>query len=292
MPIQETTAKSALHYHEHAFATNWDINPYRGCGHRCVYCFAQYSHKYLDSDQFFDDIIVKTNVAEVLRADFSRRSWQKCPVNLCGVTDGYQPLEAQYELMPRIIETFIRHRNPLVITTKSTLLLRDLDLLKDLNEVAYVDICVSASIVNEGIREKIEPFAAPTTERLQMLGEISRCGINAGVLLMPIIPHLTDGTENLDEIFKISRQNGATSVIPAILHLRGETKRVFYGYLKSLFPGLLPKIAPLYKGAYVDRGYSENLRQKIASIRRKYNFYNKIHKCGGENNATEQLKLL
>jgi DNA repair photolyase len=292
MPVAEILAKSALHYHDHAFATNWDINPYRGCGHRCIYCFAQYSHKYLDSNQFFDDITVKTNVAEVLNADFSKRAWQKCPVNLCGVTDGYQPLEKQYELMPKIIETFIKHKNPLVITTKSTLLLRDLDLLEELNKVARVDIRASVSTIDESIREKIEPFASPTIDRLNMLGEISQRGIDAGVLLMPIIPHLTDGAENLDEIFRISKQNGATGVIPAPLHLRGETKRVFYEYLKNLFPDLLPKIAPLYKGAYLDKNYAENLRQKIASIRRKYNFYNKIYERQEPKERNIQLKLL
>ncbi|GHU13089.1 radical SAM protein [Alphaproteobacteria bacterium] len=291
MAIKEIKAKTALHYHDAEFATNWDLNTYRGCGHRCIYCFAQYTHKYLDTDQFFDDIFVKTNIADALNSDFSKRSWEKCPVNICGVTDAYQPIEAQYVLMPKIIETFIRHQNPMVITTKSTLLLRDLDLLEELNRVAGVYVNVSASAIEESIREKIEPFASPTIDRLNMLAELSKRGIDAGVLMMPIIPHLTDSIENLEAIFRISKENGATSIIPAMLHLRGETKRVFYGYIKNLFPDLLPKIAPLYNGAYVDKNYPEIFRQKITSLRKKYNFYNRIYECQKPKKKSAQLTL-
>ncbi|MDR1335098.1 MAG: hypothetical protein LBJ19_02395 [Holosporaceae bacterium] len=158
MAIKKITCKTALHYHDREFASNYDLNIYRRCGHRCIYCFAQYSHKYLDTDQFFDDIFVKTNVTEILHADFSKRSWNSDPVNICGVTDGYQPIEAEYCLMPKIIETFIRHKNPMIITTKSTLLLRDLDLLEKLNKIAGVSVQVSVSAMDELIREKNEPL--------------------------------------------------------------------------------------------------------------------------------------
>lgn len=275
MRIKEISAKSVLHYHDRTFSTNWDVNPYRGCAHKCIYCFAQYSHKYLDSEEFFDDILVKTNVAEVLHSDFSKRNWQGDVVNLCGVTDPYQPIEKQYELMPKIIETFIHHQNPMVITTKSTLLLRDLDLLAELNKVAYVNIQISASVVDEEIRSKIEPNASPTIERLAMLKEITKQGIDAGVLMMPIIPFLTDNIENLDTIFKFAKNNGACNIIPAIIHLRGETKKRFYEHIKVLFPNLLQKITPLFKGAYVDRNYAEKFQKSITLLRKKYSFYNK-----------------
>lgn len=275
MRIKETTAKSVIHYHEHAYSTNWDVNLYRGCEHKCIYCFAQYSHKYLDSDQFFDELIVKTNVADALNADFSKRNWEPHPINLCGVTDPYQPLEKHYELMPKIIETFIKHKNPIIITTKSTLLLRDLDLLEELDKVAGVEIHISVSAIDENIRTKIEPVAAPTADRLAMISEISKRGIATVVLMMPIIPYLTDNIANLDEIFRIAKSNGANSIIPAIMHLRGENKKNFYKHIEKLFPGLIQKITPLYRGAYVDKNYSEKFNEKIATIRKKYNFYNK-----------------
>jgi DNA repair photolyase len=226
----------------------------------------------LDTEQFFDDIFIKTNVAEALSADFSRRSWTGDPVNICGVTDGYQPLEKEYVLMPKIIETFIRHRNPMIITTKSTLLLRDIDLLKELNKVAGVNVQVSVSALDEIIRKKTEPFAPPSVERLGMIGELNKWGIPCGVLMMPIIPHLTDNIENLDAIFKTAKENGAKTIIPQVLHLRGNAKNVFFNYVRSLFPGLESRIKPLYNGAYVNKNYLETFYQKVASIRKKYNF--------------------
>jgi DNA repair photolyase len=282
MTIKEITCRTALHYHDREFASNWDLNIYRGCGHRCIYCFAQYSHKYLDTDRFFDDIFVKTNIAETLHADFSKKSWNGDPINICGVTDGYQPIEAEYRLMPKIIEIFIRHKNPMIITTKSVLLLRDIDLLDELNKVAGVSVQVSVSAVDESIREKIEPFAPPTVDRLNMIGELRKRGISAGVLMMPIIPHLTDNNENLDEIFGLAKNNGAERIIPQVLHLRGNTKNVFFNCLHDLFPELEQKIKPFYKGAYVHKDYIETFRQKISLLRKKHDFYNEhreICKC-------------
>jgi DNA repair photolyase len=291
MAIKEITCKSALHFHDHAFATNWDLNIYRGCGHHCIYCFAQYSHKYLETEQFFDDIFVKTNIAEALNADFSKRSWSHTAVNACGVTDAYQPLEEKYILMPKIIQTFIRHKNPIIITTKSTLLLRDIDLLEELNKVAKVDIRVSASIVDESIRKKSEPCAAPTVDRLNMLGKLKERGMHVGVLMMPIIPYLSDQIENLDAIFRISKENGATSIIPQILHLRGNTKKVFFKYMQDMFPELVDKINVLYNGSYVNKNYLGTFQQKIITLRKKYNFYNEIDKNECEKKDI-QLKLL
>jgi DNA repair photolyase len=292
MAIKEITCKTALHYHDREFASNWDLNIYRGCGHRCIYCFAQYSHKYLDTDQFFDDIFVKTNVAEILHADFSKRLWRGDPVNICGVTDGYQPIEADYCLMPKIIETFIRHKNPMIITTKSTLLLRDLDLLEEFNKAAGMSVQVSVSAIDESIREKIEPFAPPTIDRLNMIGELKKRGIRAGILMMPITPHLTDNIENLDAIFELAKENGAKTIIPQMLHLRGNTKNVFLNYMHDLFPGLKQKIRPLYKGAYVNKDCLENFHRKILFLRKKYNFYNEHREiCRCEKQET-QMKLL
>jgi DNA repair photolyase len=175
--------------------------------------------------------------------------------------------------MPKIIETFIRHKNPMIITTKSTLLLRDIDLLDELNKIAGVSVQVSASAIDEAIREKIEPFASPTMERLEMINELGKRGISCGVLMIPIIPHLTDSIENLDAIFKLAKENGAKSIIPQVLHLRGNTKNVFFSYMRNLFPDLESKIKPLYNGAYVNKNYLENFQEKIRNLRRKYNLY-------------------
>lgn len=290
MIAREIVAKSALHRHIHAFKTHYDINPYRGCGHGCIYCFAQYSHKYLDSDYFFDDVIVKTNIDQALESDFSKRSWQTCPVNLSGVTDPYQPLEAKYQLMPKIIKVFIKYKNPMIITTKSTLLLRDLDLLLELNSVAKVFIRVSISAIDQIVAEKIEPFASPTQSRFSMIEELSKRKIHCEILMMPIIPFLTDNIENLDAIFKISKENGAENIFSELLNLRGNTKLAFFEKITNLFPEVASKILPLYMSAYVDKNYADAFKQKIAMLRIKHNFYNKI--CDFKQTNEAQLTLL
>ena len=167
--IKELRAKSILHYHEQTFSTNWDANIYRGCEHNCRYCFAQYSHRYMAKKQFFDDIYVKSNAPELLKKELGKKTWKKLPVNVCGISDCYQPAEAHYKIMPKVIKSFIRHKNPLVIVTKSTLILRDINILKELNQVAEVSIIGSVSTLDEEKRKLIEPNAAPTIERLKML---------------------------------------------------------------------------------------------------------------------------
>jgi len=271
--IKELQAKTMLHYHERTFATNWDANIYRGCEHNCRYCFAQYSHKYLENEEFFTNIFVKSNAAEILSVELARKKWGKHPVCVCGISDCYQPAEAKYKIMPGVIKSFIANRNPLVITTKSTLILRDMDLLRELNRVAELSIGTSVSTLDEEKRKRIEPNSAPTIERLKMLLEFSRIGCNTSVLFMPIIPYISDDDENLDDIFRITKQNNLGSINAWPLHLRGKTKGVFYTFLGEHFPDLLPKYRLLYKYGNVSTEYRLMILQKIRALRNKYQLY-------------------
>jgi DNA repair photolyase len=264
--IKEIQAKSALHYHEQKFATNWDLNVYRGCGHGCIYCFARYSHRYLDDPDFFSDIYVKTNIVENLDREFSRRNWTKEPVNIGGVADAYQPAEEKYCLMPEVLKVFIRHRNPLVIVTKSVLPLRDIALITDLAKLVQVDVVVSVSTVDEKIRLVIEPGSAPTADRLNMLSSFREAGCRTGVLLMPIIPLLTDSEENLREIYSLARINKVNMVMPGTLHLRGSTREPFMRIIRERFPEQYRKISQLYSGHNADDSYKNILRPRIRRL--------------------------
>lgn len=163
--IKEVVAKSILTKHEHEFPTLWDANPYRGCTIGCKYCFAQYSHQYLGLENFFKDIIVKINVAEQLHKDFCKKSWQYDQIKLGGITDIYQHAESKYELLPKVIDVLKKHRNPVFIQTKSTLILRDFELIKELANYTTVDIATSISTFDESYRMKIEP------EQLRLMKE-------------------------------------------------------------------------------------------------------------------------
>lgn len=290
--IKELIAKSMLHYHERTFSTNWDANIYRGCEHNCKYCFAQYSHRYLDTVDFFEDIFVKINASEILAKELSKKNWRKFPVNVCGISDCYQPSEAKYRIMPKVIRSFIMNRNPLVIVTKSTLILRDIELIKELNNVAEVTVIISVSTLDEAKRRLIEPKAAPTIERMKMLKEFRDIGCKTAVLFMPIIPYITDDEKNLEEIFRVTKEYDLGSIIAWPLHLHGKTKGVFYSFLKEHFPELLPKYEALYKNGDVSNEYSVKLQKIIRDLREKYKLYSVYNPSQPKSVKWTQLSLM
>lgn len=271
--IKELRVKSAIHFHDSKFASNWDLNIYRGCEHKCKYCFAQYSHKYLNegNSEFFGDIFVKTNVAEVLDKELNKKSWKPTNIlNICGVTDCYQPIEEKYQLMREVLKVLIKHKQSVFILTKSPLILRDIDLIKELSDVAYVNIAFTITTLDENIRQKIEPNVKPSIERLLVLKEFSKINCKTVVMLMPIIPYLTDTTKNLENIFKTSKEYGCDFLLSAPLNMRGFVKTNFYDFLKQEFPATYQKIQKLYKGAYSCREYNEKLSKFLYQMRIKY----------------------
>jgi len=289
--LEETTAKTILHYHEQQFATNWDANIYRGCGHHCRYCFAQYSHKYLETTDFFNDIFVKSNASELLYRELGKARWDKSPVNVCGISDCYQPAEKEYQIMPKVIRSFNAKRNPLVIGTKSTLILRDIDLLEELNTIAQVSIITSVSTLDEGKRRLIEPDAAPTIERLEMLKRFSDIGCKTSVLFMPVIPHISDNQDNLDGIFRITKEYSLGSINAWPLHLRGNTKKGFYVFLETHFAHLLPEYRMLYKNGNVSKEYASDLHNRIDALRHKYQLFAEYEPTKPVNRIGVQMSL-
>ncbi|MFZ2537550.1 MAG: radical SAM protein, partial [Oscillospiraceae bacterium] len=136
---KEITCESALNKLKRQIPYGWDLNIYRGCAHGCKYCYAMYSHKYLDSGGFFDDIYVKTNIVEQLEKELSAPSWKREIINIGGVTDSYQSAEATYKIMPEILKLLIKYKTPAIISTKSTLVLRDYDLIDELSQITYIN---------------------------------------------------------------------------------------------------------------------------------------------------------
>lgn len=289
--IKEIEIKSALHYHDRKFATNYDLNIYRGCEHKCKYCFAQYSSiKYLDAD-FFNDIYVKTNVADVLDKELGRKNWKKYPINISGVCDCYQPVEEKYQLMRGVLKILIKYKNPAFILTKSPLILRDIDLIEELSRVADVSVGTTVTTLNEEIREKIEHNTRPSIERLDMIKQFAKIKTcTTQVMMMPVIPYLTDNTKDIEKLYKSCAECGVDNVITAPLNMRGDLKKFFYGFLENNFPATYDKIQHLYKGAYISKEYNKKFYGFISKIRKKYGFYGKIELNNGKDEE-KQLRF-
>jgi len=287
-------AKSALNRIDKEYLPyNWDLNVYRGCSHKCQYCYALYSHKYLDSAAFFDDIYVKTNIAEVLEKKLKSRSWKKEIINMGGVTDSYQGVEAKYKIMRDIWNLLIKYNNRAVISTKSRLILRDLDLIKELAEKVPVGIASTIITVNEEDRKKIEPGTGSIESRFDLLKEIKEnTAALAGVHIMPIIPYLTDSEENIDAIFLKAKEIGADYVLTSNLNLYTETRKNFFSFIQRDYPELYGKILELFKDTRKFSDYKQGLYQKVKKIRKKYKMpsYSSIFSTEAEPDA-QQLSL-
>ena len=273
MNFKEVQAKSVLHYHDTKFASNYDLNIYRGCEHKCEYCFAQYSHKYLESD-FFSDIYIKTNVAEILDKELAKNPMNHTQICICGVCDCYQPAEEKYKLMPDILRVLIKHKQSAFILTKSPLILRDYDLIAELAFKTKSCIATSITTLNEEIRQKLEPHTFSSMDRLNALKEIAKIpNCATTVMLMPIIPYLTDNIHNLESIYKISKDYKIGHIIAGALHLRGNLKKNFYEFLKNNFYETYLKIQHIYKNSYVSQEYNQKLNKFLLKMKQKYNIY-------------------
>jgi DNA repair photolyase len=213
------------------------INPYRGCSHGCVYCFARPTHAYLGLSPGLDfetRLFYKDNAVELLRAELSKRSYRCKPIALGINTDGWQPLERRMELTRSILAVLAECRHPLTIVTKSTLILRDLDLLQDLARDRLVFVMVSITSLDAGLKRTLEPRAAAPQARLKVIERLSAAGVPVGVLVAPVIPALTD--HELEQILEAAKIAGATSAGYVLLRLPHEVKDLFREWLAEHYP--------------------------------------------------------
>lgn len=267
--FHEVLCKSALNKVPEAsnLPFQWTVNPMRGCSHACRYCFARGTHEYLDLDagrDFDTQIVVKTNVAAVLRKELGRRSWRRAPVALGTNTDPYQRAEGRYRLMPGIIRALTESGTPFSILTKGTLLRRDLPLLTSAAREVRVSLAVSIAILDEDLHRSLESGTPSPRARLDLVRALTDAGFAVNVLVAPVIPCLTDGRAHLDAIFGAIAEAGAHSAVAFPMHLRGSTRGWFLSWLAEHHPALLGRYRQLYgRGAYVTPEYSAWLRERV-----------------------------
>ncbi len=275
--FHEVLAKSALNRVPGASSMPfpWTINPYRGCSHACVYCFARGSHRYLELDtgaDFDSQIVVKVNIAEVLGRELARPSWRREHVALGTNTDPYQRAEGRYRLMPGIVRALAGSGTPLSILTKGTLLRRDLPLLAEARERSGVFLSMSIAVGDPELQQSIEPGTPSARARLETVAAASEAGFACEVFLMPVLPHLTDGTAHLSRLLRDIRDAGARSVLYGPLHLRAHVKPWFFAWLERCHPELVPAYRKLYPGSSsrAPQAYRMELAARIRPLIRRY----------------------
>jgi len=227
----------------------WTVNPYRGCTHACVYCFARSTHRYLDLDagrDFEREIIVKVNAPEALRRELARPSWTREHVALGTNTDPYQWVEGRYRLMPGIWDALLEHRTPCSVLTKSPLLLRDIEQLRTLADEGLLTAALSVPTLDETAWRATEPHTPHPRARLDAVARLTAAGIPTSVLVAPLMPGINDDPRLVSEIVARARDAGARHVTPIALHLRPGVREVFGDWLAQAHPELVERYAELY----------------------------------------------
>jgi DNA repair photolyase len=252
----------------------WTINPYRGCEFACKYCYARYTHEFMemrDGAEFEQKIYVKQHTAELLRHDL-RRVKPGESIALGTATDPYQPAERRYEITRGILQEFARHRGfELGIVTKSNLIIRDLDLLREVARGNALSIHITVTTLNVELARLLEPRAPRPDLRMEAVREISGAGINVGVSCSPVLPGITDSPANLEALVKEAAAAGARHVFANPLFLKPCSAAVFLPFLKEKFPELVENYRRRYEGrAFLPASYGKRISQLVSSLRKKY----------------------
>lgn len=213
------------------------INPYRGCEHACIYCFARPSHAYWDMSPGLDfetRLIAKPNAAVKLREELDRSGYQVSPIALGMNTDAYQPLEREQKITRQILEVLAEYRHPVSIITKGALILRDLDLLSSLASQGLCSVRVSLTTLNNDLKRRMEPRTAAPATRLKMIRQLSDSGIPTGIIIGPVIPFIND--HEIEAILDAAAEAGATRASWIMLRLPHELDELFQDWLHRHFP--------------------------------------------------------
>jgi len=252
---------------------SWSINPYRGCRHACVYCYARPTHEYLGlngADEFQEVIFAKVNAPEVVRRELSKRSWRGENVVIGTATDPYQQAESKYRITRGILEAFRDFRNPVSITTKSPMVLRDLDLLEELARHAPVTVHFTVTTLDDGLWRKIEPTTAMPRKRLEAMRTLKAHGIRSGVFLSPILPGITDDPAHMEAVIAAAAEHGADFVFSQALRLGPGISEYYLPWLEAEFPHLVDTYRRLYRRNSPPGVYSEMVQARVRELKQRY----------------------
>jgi DNA repair photolyase len=254
----------------------WTINPYRGCEFACKYCYARYTHEFMemrDGVDFERKIYVKQHAAEMLRRDL-RRVKPDQGIAIGTATDPYQPAEKKYEVTRAILEEMARHRDlEIGIVSKSTLMLRDIDVLGRVAERNRLFVNVTITTLDVGLARILEPRAPRPDLRLDALRKLNQAGVDAGVICAPVLPEITDKPSDLENLVRATAEAGGKYIYANPLFLKSCSAAVFLPFLEREFPSLVDKYRSRFESrAFVSAAYHKRISELISKFRQKYGF--------------------
>src|SRR5213592_3688262 len=271
---REEPCKSALNRVK-GMMFDWSLNPYMVCVHRCTFCYVRAYERRADrpsDDRYGTSIRVKVNVAEVLRHELARPSWQRESVAIGAATDPYQPAEGRYRLTRACIEALGEAATPFSIITRGPMIVRDVDVLVEAARRADVSVTFSIPTLDEDVWRKTEPSTAHPRQRLRAVARLVEAGIKTGVGMAPVLPGISDRPEQLREVVQAAREAGAAGVWTNLLFLRPGTREHFLEHLAEDWPEQLPLYERLYarRRAYLGAEERNPLRAEIGALAREY----------------------
>ncbi len=272
----EIGAKSLLNRTRPGMPFEWSLNPYRGCEFGCKYCYARYTHEFMelrDSAEFEDKIYAKSDVSRILARELKRIDGSR-GIAIGTATDPYQPAERRFKRTQAALETIAQHSGIAVsITTKSDLVARDIPLLQEIATRNTVSVNMTITTLDVSLARMLEPRAPRPDLRLKAVRNLANAGISVGVFPNPIMPLITDQEQRLDRLARAARDHGATYFGGGLLFLMPCSRKVFFPFLEQHFPHLLRRYQERYeRAAYLKGPYKEMIRERIAAIRDRYGF--------------------
>jgi DNA repair photolyase len=270
---QEIQCRSALNRVK-GMPFEWTLNPYRGCTHACQYCFARRYQTQLElgaGDEFSSLIFVKTNFVDVLRRELDHPKWTFELAALGTATDPYQPIEGHYKLTRGTLQALARARNPVGLLTKGPMVVRDVDVLQDvMRQTTGSSVCVSVPTVDEEAWRTLEPGTAHPQQRLRAVRTLVDAGLEAGVLMAPLVPGFSTHPTKIEATVKAIADSGARFVGANILFLDGGTRDHFMRFIADEFPAMTEQYAHLYARKYVSKDYGDRVKKAVGMLKAKY----------------------
>lgn len=242
----------------------WSLNPYQGCEHGCIYCYARNTHPYWGFSAGLDferKILVKRNAAELLEKELKKKTWKAAPVMFAGNTDIYQPAERKFGLTRACLEVFWKYRHPVGLITKNSLILRDIDLLQQLASERLVHVAISITTLNEELRQFLEPRTASVKQRLRTVETLSKAGIPVFVMMAPIIPGLND--HEILTLVKTVADCGALGAGHSMVRLNGDVALIFEDWIRKTMPDradrVLNRIRDTHGGSLEEKRFGKRM---------------------------------